>query len=430
MELRPFQAYIVDRALEHDADGQLVWPVVISTVARQMGKSYLARAVCLWRLHEGRELFGKEQTVLHVANKRETALEVMRPAGLWAERQYGKRAVKWGNTSAGIWLPDGDRWLIHAANESAGVGYSIDMAFLDEAWRIKSTVYEDAISPTMAAMPSPQGWLVSTAGSLSESQLLLSYRQRAIDRLGSDDPGDVLLLEWSAPPDADPDDVETWKWASPEWDDRREKFLHQRWSSGDPQAWRTQFLNQWITKADTWLDDGTWQATTDLDLELPADAVWQVAVEADFDGMGHAVAVVAPVGELLVCRVSFHRSIADVDVRLGELRASHPALTVTATPTYRDRLRTPFEMVGQREAVPATQAILEAFQRRLLRHDGDPALHEHLIASTVSKRQAGWVLSAPQGVQGVYGARALMFAVWAASKTPKPAPLIHVRRTG
>ena len=46
------------------------------------------------------ELFGETQTVLHVANRRQTAIEVMRPAGFWAMEQYGKRAVKWGNMEA------------------------------------------------------------------------------------------------------------------------------------------------------------------------------------------------------------------------------------------------------------------------------------------------------------------------------------------
>jgi hypothetical protein len=39
--------------------------------------------------------------------------------------------------NAGIELPSGDRWLVHAANDSAGVGYSVSMLFVDEAWKVK-----------------------------------------------------------------------------------------------------------------------------------------------------------------------------------------------------------------------------------------------------------------------------------------------------
>ena len=108
MDLRGWQRHALDRALEHDAEGNLLWPTVICTVGRQSGKSYLARAVCMWRLHHA-ELFGETQTIMHVANKRSTAMEILRPAGLWAVEQYGKKAARWGNENAGIELPSGDR---------------------------------------------------------------------------------------------------------------------------------------------------------------------------------------------------------------------------------------------------------------------------------------------------------------------------------
>jgi phage terminase large subunit-like protein len=238
MELRGWQRYALERMLEHDAQGDLVWSTVIVTVARQSGKSYLTRAACMWRMHEGRELWGEEQTIIHVANKRETALEVMRPAGLWAAERYGNKAARWGAARAGIDLPSGDRWIIHAANAAAGVGFSVGMVFVDEAWQVERTVVDDGLAPTMLERRSPQLVRVSTAGD-STSDLLMSYRQRAIDRLDSDDPGTVLLLEWSAPPDADPDDEDTWTWASPEWTERRHNFLRAQHTNIEPAAFAT-----------------------------------------------------------------------------------------------------------------------------------------------------------------------------------------------
>ena len=73
----------------------------------------------MWRMHSA-ELFGEVQTILHIANKRATAMEVMRPAGHWAVEKYGKGSVRWGNERAGIELPTGDRWIISASNDSAG----------------------------------------------------------------------------------------------------------------------------------------------------------------------------------------------------------------------------------------------------------------------------------------------------------------------
>jgi len=155
-------------------------------------------------------------------------MEVMRPAGLWAAATYGKKAVKWGNEAAGIELPSGDRWLIHAANDSAGVGYSCSMIFVDEAWKVKREVVEDSLVPTMAMKNQGQLFLISTAGD-STSDLMQAYRQRALDRLEDPEPGSVLLLEWSAPAEADPDQVDTWRWGSPAWDNKREAFVRQQW---------------------------------------------------------------------------------------------------------------------------------------------------------------------------------------------------------
>jgi hypothetical protein len=428
MKLRGWQAYALDRALEYYPEtGELCWEIVVLTVSRQQGKSYLARAICMWRLHHA-ELFGEVQTVLSVANKRSTAIEVMRPAGLWAMEKYGKQAVKWGNERAGIELPSGDRWLIHAANDSAGVGFSINMAFLDEAWSIPSQVFMSSLGPTMSERLMPQAWLVSTAGD-SSSDLMASYRQRAIDHLGKEDPGNILLLEWSAPPTADPDDPETWKYASPEWSDKRAAYLRGQWENIEQSSWLREYLNLWVPRANHWLKDSWWKETLSAE-ELPLGAIWSVAVESDFDGMGHAVAIAAPLEDgRIVIRATTHRTIKDVDARLGEIRKDHPSLFIQVTPGYVDRLQERFdELVGQREAVAATQNLLDLFDRRAILHEDSETLLEHFTQSNISKRQGGWTMTARMGHGGVYMARAAMFALYQASKTPRPMARIHTRR--
>ena len=425
MELRGWQRHALDRALEYDQDGDLVWPTVIITVGRQSGKSYLARAVCMWRLHHA-DLFGETQTIMHVANKRSTAMEVLRPAGLWAVERYGKKAARWGNENAGIELPSGDRWLVHAANDSAGVGYSVSMLFVDEAWKIKEEVVTASLAPTMAERAQGQMWLVSTAGD-STSDLMIGYRQRALDRLEADDPGSILLLEWSAPAEADPENEETWKFGSPEWSTKRRDFLAQQWNNVEESAFRQQYLNQWIVRANHWMKETWWKETLDADVDLPKAATWSVAVESDFDGMGHAVAIAAPLDDgTIVVRATTHRTIREVDERLAQIRKEHPSIFVQVTPGYVDRLRERFDtLVGQREAAAATQNLLDLFDRRAIRHDGSQVLQEHFAASTISRRQGGWVLTAPMGKGGVYAARAALFAMAQACKTPKPLAMIR-----
>jgi hypothetical protein len=423
LKLRGWQAHALMRALEHDADGQLLWRTVIVTVGRQSGKSVLSRALCMWRLHHG-EMLGGEQTILHVANRRQTAVEVFRPAGLWAQEKYGRQAVRWGNNNTQIELPSGDRWIVQAANDNAGVGYSISMAFVDEAWRVERDTIDDAIMPTMAERDNPQLWLVSTAGD-SRSDLMAAYRQQALDQL--DNPSDTLLLEWSAPPGADLENPATWMWGSPEWNPRRQAFLRSQLEKIEPDAFRRQYLNQWTILANHWLPERNWTACL-AEGDLPT-GMWHVAVESDFDGSSHAVAIAALDGDGLVhVRVTAHGTLRDVDERLAALRASHPTMHVLVTPGYVDRLRSRADgIVGQREAVTATQVLMDLFNRRLIRHDGSRLLQEQLFGTTIAKRQHGWVMTAPRGSGGVHAARAAMFAVWDASKAPRPVAMVRSR---
>ena len=425
MTLRAWQRHALDRALEHDEDGRLVWQVVVLTVGRQSGKSWLSRGICMWRLHHA-ELFNEPQTILHMANKRDTAMEVLRPAGLWALEKYGKGSVRWGNMSTGITLPSGDRWLIHAANDSAGVGYSCSMVFADEAWAISRSVIDTAVMPTMSEREQPQLWLVSTAGD-SSSDLMIQYRSAAIEQL--DAPAGTLLLEWSAPADADPDDPETWAWASPEWTPKRQAFVERQHATVEESSFRREWCNQWVVKSGGWLKDSQWADTTSEE-QLPPGATWVVAVESSFDGQGHAVAVAGVLeDERVVVRVSTMRTIKQVDQRLEELRMEHPMLFVIVTPGYVDRLQQRFdELVGQREAVGGTQALLDLFDRRAILHDGGLILREHFASSRISKRDAGWVLSSAMGEGPSYAARAVMFAAAQATKRQRPTAIIHSRR--
>ena len=81
--LRYWQALAIVRALEHDTDGALVWPAVVLSTARQVGKSWLVRALALWRVCHG-ELFGEPQLVLHTGKDLNVCREVHRPARVWA----------------------------------------------------------------------------------------------------------------------------------------------------------------------------------------------------------------------------------------------------------------------------------------------------------------------------------------------------------
>jgi hypothetical protein len=247
---RWWQRLALGRALEHDETGALVWRTVIVSGPRQIGKSVFERVGCSWRLHQA-DRFGEPQTVLHVAHKLDAAREVWTPAARWAAGQYGRGAVRWANGEQQIELNDWSRWLIQAANDGAGVSYALTKVLVDEAWRVARGIVDNGLVPTMAESRSPQLWLVSTAGT-STSDLMAMNRALA---LATEQPGEhdnVLLIEWSAPPDPDLDigDPAVWRAATPHWDATREAAVADAWRKVHDEdgelAFRQQWLNQWV----------------------------------------------------------------------------------------------------------------------------------------------------------------------------------------
>jgi hypothetical protein len=288
--LRWWQELALWRAFEHDDAGALLWDTVLISGPRQVGKSWLERVACSWRIHAG-EWFGGPQDVLHVAHKLQAAQEVWRPAARWAIREYGKGVVRWANGEQQIELPeDGSRWLIQAATDGAGVAFTLSMALIDEAWRVPRQVVDAAIAPTMAEAEQPQLWLVSTAGT-SASDLMLAYRALALGLEKPQDTDRLLLLEWSAPPDPDLDidDPGVWRMASPHWSERRHAVVARERARVPEVDFRQQWLNQWVpTLSAPLIDAERWQAA-EWGGVLPAGALtFGADVAAD---RSHAVIV-------------------------------------------------------------------------------------------------------------------------------------------
>jgi hypothetical protein len=278
-ETRWWQRLVLSRALEYDATGELCWPLVIVSGPRQTGKSWLERMVCAWRIHQS-ERFGEEQTVLHVAHKLIAAQEVWRPAARGLSTQGA--TVRRANGEQQIELRDGSRWLVQAANDGAGVAFSISMALVDEGWRVARSVVDDAIGPTVAESVSPQIWLVSTAGT-SESDLMATNRAAALAQLDGPERGSPLIVEWSAPPDPDLDidDPAVWRSASPHFDERREDAVRRARSSTAERSFRQQWLNQWVPSLSLPLLDERLYSNVLTDGGLFGDIAFAVEVTTD-----------------------------------------------------------------------------------------------------------------------------------------------------
>jgi hypothetical protein len=346
-EPRWWQRLFWRRALEHDADGSLVWLQYLLSLSRQVGKSWALREKMLWRLRQ-LDRWG-DQLVVHTGKDLGIVQEVMQPAMVWAERQRtGGWLVEWtngrwsvsrraehdpvpcpnaadlaGHLPVTVRHPDqqscrtclGDgvvpsplpprqaRWLGRAHR---GVyGFSATNAEVDEGWKVPTRAVDDGLFPTLVEQVSPQLGLTSTAHPECTA-LMLDNRVAALQQLT--DPVDRLLLEWSSPRTLAVEDRRGWRMASPHWTPQRERMVagaleKARTSKPTPDepdpmgSFIAQWLNRWPHPDDVELLDpdevvampDQWQACLDADAEPDRGQLLVCVVEDDL-GTGAAAA--------------------------------------------------------------------------------------------------------------------------------------------
>jgi len=212
-DLMPWQQLVADTALELDGDGRLVYRRVALTVPRQSGKSSLLISLAVHRalMFEGR------QNISYAAQNgvaaRDKLLDDWRPI---LERSPLANRMRVRRTSGheGIVWANGSLVTLLAGTEKSGHGRTLDLALIDEAFAQIDARLEQAAGPAMITRQDAQLWVVSTAGDEKSVYLLpqvVAGRERV--KLGLTD--HVAYFEWSADPDADPGDPETWKSCMP-----------------------------------------------------------------------------------------------------------------------------------------------------------------------------------------------------------------------
>jgi phage terminase large subunit-like protein len=176
MRLDPWQAYALDRALEHDADFNLLARQVLLSVARQNGKSVIVRAFVGWLMDEGYkwDTFRKWDFILLAAHDAKQARipydfirrDVMSYADIntWghsARRQGVARARATQYT--GIEL-NGVRVDVATSQPGSARGISPGLICFDEVLTQTSFETYEVLSPAQVAIPNSQMLMTSTAG--------------------------------------------------------------------------------------------------------------------------------------------------------------------------------------------------------------------------------------------------------------------------
>jgi len=436
--LRWWQRLAATRLLEVDAAGRLVWEAAVMSVARQCGKSWLLRELCLWRMHQGKR-FGESQLVLHTGKDIAVCTEIQRPARIWARQRPDTYQVRERNGAESIeLLADRSRWTLRA--REAVYGYSVNFAAVDEAWKVRASSIDEGLTPTMVERAQPQLLLISTAHRLATT-LMLGRRLLALNNLETGE-GD-LLLEWSPPEHTELEDVDGWRQASPHWTPKRERLIRTQLDAlrageiedpeePDPEAsFRAQWLNQWPRRLsvppgdlEDLLPSGLWAGLAESGLTSTGPLV--VALEDEF-GRGAAVGVVAALedGRFEVDAQPF----ADWDAAVGyvaRLAAWRDISNLLVGASMLDRLPADGSLPRVEAAMSKqTAAGLSVFRDlvaagRIVHDVTTSELDEGLAQCKVRE--------SPSGLQIARGPRALIKAlVWAvgAAHRPSRVPAIY-----
>ena len=411
-----WQQLVSMRLLEHDADGRLLWASLLLSMTRQVGKSWWLRELCMWRIHQAQR-YGETQLVLYTGKDISVCKEVQRPARAWAHgNAHAGYRVRETNGQEEISTPDDSRWMLRA--KDSVYGYSASLAAVDEAWHVSAAAVEDGLEPTMAEREQPQLVLVSTAHRKATG-LMLARRADAMEQLAS--PAEVLLVEWSAPADADMDDPQAWRAASPRWTDRRQGIVARNLAralsghSDDPdeddplESFRAQWLNVWPAQVagvgmrdEFLLSEQEWSAVVDLQAAPPEGPV-VLAIE-DWFGRGAAAAAAVRLqdGRLLVWGEAFpRRSDALEWVTRAAVRHPESRLMVGASLDGAEELAAlsvaSIASAGNAQTRLALPMLRELVAAGLLIHDGSTDLAAQAMQLRVTHGATGLNVSPRSG---------------------------------
>jgi len=216
LTLDAWQQYALWRALEHDADMQLLARTILLSVARQNGKSVIVRAFVGWLMDEGYkwDTFRKWDFILLAAHDAKQARipydYIRRDLLSYAEISTWGHTARAGNKAraratqyTGIEI-NGVRVDVATSQAGSARGISPGLICFDEVLTQTTFNTYEVLSPAQVAIPNSQMLMTSTAG-YADSVVLRAMHDRLYrQHTGAEQHDPTFLGMWWR---ADDDDV-------------------------------------------------------------------------------------------------------------------------------------------------------------------------------------------------------------------------------
>jgi len=239
MPLLEWQRLILDDMLRIDDKGEFRRKTMGLLIARQNGKTHMARMLILAHL-----FLWDSKMVIGMSSNRNMALDTFRQvANAILDNDFLKNQVKqirYANGQESITTLKGNRYQIVAATRDGSRGLTANFLFIDELREITEEGWKAARPTTRAT--GGQTLICSNAGD-AYSVVLNDLRERALSY-----PSPTLgWYEYSAPPHCKIDDRNAWAMANPSLSFLiDEETLEEAVSTNPINNTRTEMLCQWV----------------------------------------------------------------------------------------------------------------------------------------------------------------------------------------
>jgi phage terminase large subunit-like protein len=239
MPLLEWQRFILEDMLRIDSEGKFRRRTLALLIARQSGKTHLARMLILAHL-----FLWDSKMVIGMSSNRNMALDTFRQiANVIEDNDFLKAQVKqirFANGQESITTLKGNRYQIVAATRDGSRGLTANFLFIDELREITEEGWKAARPTTRAT--GGQTLTCSNAGD-AYSTVLNDLKERAMSY-----PSPTLgYYEYSAPPHCKVDDRNAWAMANPSLGFLiDEETLEEAVATNPINNTRTEMLCQWV----------------------------------------------------------------------------------------------------------------------------------------------------------------------------------------
>ena len=429
LPLLEWQRWVLDDMMKINAEGKFIRTTAGLLIARQNGKTHLARMRILWGLING-------ERILAMSSNRAMALDTFRQVvdvildHDWLLEML-KEKPRFANGQERIVFKNGGRYELTADNRSGSRGKTVDFLYIDELREISVEGWKAARPTTRAT-----GGVTFTTSNAGDafSEVLNELRENAL----SYPTQSFAWYEYSAPQHCKISDRKAWAMANPSLGHLiTEETLEESVATNSVESTRTELLCQWVSSLESPWSYGTIEKTTNTELQLlPQSGTTVMAF--DISPSKRSAALVAGIiqedGKVGVGVMDTWQSEVAVD-ELQLAREIHawvlkyrPRLVMYdkyATASVADRLEKSGVMVGELSGQKFYQAcsdLKDALDNGRLVHSGQDEWVAQMNNVAMKTNDAGWRIIRRKSAGEVQAAIATAMVVHELTKpqsTPK-----------